>query len=71
MENFKQWCGLFNMQGVTFGTHVLIFKPSMPYLENYHYHKSKGYSMVAQAMVDSNKKCIDIFIGLPRNVNDS
>jgi hypothetical protein len=59
------------MQGVTSGTQVLIFKPFIPYLEDYHYHKSKGYSMVAQAMVDFNKKCIDIFIGLPGNVNDS
>jgi hypothetical protein len=71
MEDFKQWCGLFNMQGVTFGTHVLIFKPSIPYPEDNYYHKSKGYSMVAQVMVDSNKKCIDIFIGLLGNVNDS
>jgi hypothetical protein len=71
MEDFKQWCGLFNMQGDTFGIHVLISVPSIPYPKNYYYHKSKGYSMVAQTMVDSNKKCIDIFIGLPRNVNDS
>jgi hypothetical protein len=27
--------------------------------------------MVAQVMVDSNKKFIDIFISLPRNVNNS
>jgi hypothetical protein len=71
MEDFKQWRGLFNMQGVTNGTHVLISKPSIPYPEDYYYHKSKGHSMVAQAMVDSNKKFIDIFIGSPRNVNDS
>lgn len=71
MEDFKQWCGLFNMQGVTNGTHVLISKPFIPYPQDYYYHKSKGYSMVAQVMVDSNKKFIDIFIGLPRNANNS
>ncbi len=71
MEDFKQWCGLFNTQGFTNGTHVLISKPFIPYPQDYYYHKSKGYSMVAQVMVDSNKKFIDIFISLPRNVNNS
>jgi adenylate kinase family enzyme len=36
-----------------------------------YYHKSGSYRMVAQAMVESNKKFTNIFIGLPRNVNDS
>jgi len=67
MEDFKQWCGLLNMQGVTDGTHVLISKPSIPYPQDYYYH-NLGYSMVAQVMVDSNKKFIDIFIGFPINV---
>jgi hypothetical protein len=38
MEDFKQWCDLLNMQGVIDGTHVLISKPFISYLENYYYH---------------------------------
>ncbi len=42
------------MQGVIDYTHVLITKFVIPSLEDYYYHKFKGYSMVAQVVIDSN-----------------
>jgi hypothetical protein len=71
MEDFKVLCDLLSMQGAIDGTRLLIFKPSILYHEDYYYHKSKGYSMVAQAMVDSNKIFMYIYISLLGNVNDS
>ncbi len=49
---------------------MLIPKPFIMYPKDY-YHKSGVYHIVAQVMVDSNKKFTNIFIGLLRNVNDS
>jgi hypothetical protein len=42
------------MQGIIDDTHVLITKFVIPSLEDYYYHKSKCYSMVAQVVIDSN-----------------
>lgn len=42
------------MQGVIDDTHILITNLVIPSLKDYYYHKSKGYSMVAQVVVDSN-----------------
>jgi hypothetical protein len=49
----------------------VILKPFGPFANNYYYHKSGGYNVVAQAMVDCNKEFIDLFIGLFGSVNDS
>jgi len=64
-------CDLLNMQGAIDGIHMLIFKPSILYPKDYYYHKYGGYSMVTQAMVDSNKIFMYIYISLLGNVNDS
>jgi hypothetical protein len=47
INDFKLWCGLPNVQGVIDGTHLLISKPFMPFLEDYYYFKYGGYSIIA------------------------
>jgi len=42
MEDFKQFCGLPNVQGAIDGTHIIIFKPLTPYPKDYVYHKTEG-----------------------------
>jgi hypothetical protein len=42
MEDFKQFCGLPNVQGAIDGTHIIIFKPLTPFSKDYVYHKTKG-----------------------------
>jgi hypothetical protein len=63
MHEFKDWCGLPNIHGAIGRTHIAICKPSKPFVEDYYYHKSGGYSVVAQAMVDCNKQFLDLFVG--------
>ncbi len=71
MEDFKQFCGLPIIHEAIDNTHILIFKPLTPYLAYYFYHKMKGYSIVAQVVVDYKKGFLDVFVGLLKNVNDS
>jgi len=47
MENFRQSCWLPNVCGAIDGTHIIIFKPIAPFLEDYYYHKINGYSIQA------------------------
>ncbi len=56
--------------GAIDGTHISIVKP-FSYPKNYYYHKSSGYSVVAQTLIDCNKRFIDVFVGLLGSVNDS
>jgi hypothetical protein len=71
INRFKLWCGMLTIQGVVNGTHLFISKPSMPFLDDYYYFKSRGYSILALAMVDYKKRFTNICIGMPRTVNDS
>jgi hypothetical protein len=70
MDDFKVWCGFMSVQGAIDGMHISIIKPIL-FPKNYYYHKLGGYSLVAQAIVNCKKRLIDVFVGLPRNVNDS
>jgi len=70
MENFKQWCGLLNVHGAIDGTHIIIYKPIIPFPKNYYHHKTGDYIQV-QAMVDSNKKKMEFYVGFPGNVNNA
>jgi hypothetical protein len=56
MVDFKTWCGLLSMQGAINKTYVSIAKPLGPFVEDYFYHKTCGYNIIAQAIVDSKKK---------------
>ncbi len=71
MMGFKNLCGMPNVMGAIDGTHICIAKPIGVFLEDYYYHKTKGYGIVAQVVVDSQKWFLDIYMGLLRNVNDS
>jgi hypothetical protein len=71
MNDFKLWCGLFNVQGAIDGTNLYISKPFMPFSKDYYYLKYGAYFVVAQAMVDYKKTFTDICVGMPRSVNVS
>ncbi len=70
MEGFKNWCGIPIVQGAIDGIHISIVKPTS-YVENYYYHKTYGYSIVAQMIINCNKKFTNVFVNLLWNVNDS
>jgi hypothetical protein len=69
MLEFKQLCGLPSVQGAIDNTHISIFKPKLDFAEEYYFHETGGYSVVAQ-VVDARKKFIDIYVGLPKSVNN-
>jgi hypothetical protein len=39
MNDFKQWCGLLNVDGAIDGTCRFIFKPSMRFPKDHYYFK--------------------------------
>jgi len=41
------------------------------FIRDYYYHKSGGYNVVTQTMVDCNKQFIDLFIGSLGSLNGS
>jgi hypothetical protein len=71
MCEFENWCGLPNIRGAIDETHIAIFKPFDPFAKDYYYHKSGGYCVVTQTMVDCDKQFIDLFVGFLGSVNDS
>jgi len=70
MFDFKNSCDMLNMMGAIDGTHISIAKPSSVYSKDYFFHKTRGYNVVAQTMVDSQKRFMDVYVGLLRSVND-
>jgi hypothetical protein len=71
MENIRQWCGLFNLHGAIDGTHIIIYKPIIPFPKNYYHHKTDDYPIQVQTMVDSNKKKLEFYVGFPGSVNNA
>ncbi len=71
MFDFKNWCGMLSKMGALDGTHISIAKPYNVYYKDYFFHKTRGYSVVAQAVVDSQKRFMDVYVGLLGSVNDS
>jgi hypothetical protein len=67
MLDFKAWCGLPSVHGAIDCTHIRISKPK-EFPEDY--YKTGGYTIVAQAVVDSKKQFTQLFVGLPGSVND-
>jgi hypothetical protein len=57
------------MHGAIDCTHIHILKPIV-FLEDYYYFKSGGYSIVAQAVVDSRKQLCNLYVGFPGSVNN-
>jgi hypothetical protein len=72
MEEFQTWCGFPNMQGTIDDIHISIVKPQGSYEEDEYYHKTCGYNIVVQAIVDCHKKFLDVVVfDLLGSVNDS
>ena len=68
--DFKNLCGLPAVVGAIDGTHISISKPQHGPAD-YYYFKSGGYTLNCQAVVDSNKRFIDLFLGMPGSTNDA
>jgi hypothetical protein len=71
MKEFIELCGFPNVQSVIDETHISIVKLQSGFINDYYNHKKGGYGIVAQAMVDYNKKFISLFVGLLGSVNDA
>lgn len=50
--------------------HVSISKPNFVPAD-YYYFKSGGYTINCQAVVDSEKRFLDLYVGMPGSTNDS
>ncbi len=68
MEDFFKWCGLPSVIGVVDGAHISIPRPQRVHAVDY-YHKTSRYSIVAQAVVDCNKRFIYVYVGFFGSVN--
>ncbi len=70
MFDLKTWCGMPNVIGAIDGTHISIAKPSNFYYKDYFFHKIMQYNVVAQVMFASQKRFMDVYVGLIGSVND-
>jgi hypothetical protein len=66
---FKEVCGLPDVLGAIDCTHISISKPKVG-SEDYYHFKSGGYTFNCQAVVDSNKKFLDLYLGMPGSTHD-
>jgi hypothetical protein len=71
MSDFKNWCHMPGVVGAIDCTHVHIVKLRILYPKDYYYHKTGGYSIIAHAVVDSRKRFIDLYVGMPGSTNDA
>lgn len=62
-------CGLPGVIGAIDGTHISISKPQFG-AADYYYFKSGGYTINCQVVVDSEKRFIDLYLGMPGSTND-
>jgi hypothetical protein len=61
MLDFKAWCGMRSVHGAIDCTHIRISK-SKDFPKDYYYYKTGGYTVVAQAVVDSRKQFMQRFL---------
>jgi hypothetical protein len=69
-NDFKVLCGLPAVGGAIDGTYIHISKPRVG-LEDYFYFKTHGYALNCQAVVDSRKVFLDLFLGMLGSTNDA
>jgi hypothetical protein len=69
-QDFQQLCGLPAVAGAIDGTHINISRPKNG-AEDYYYFKSGGYSLNCQAVVDSKKRFLDLYLGMLGSTNDA
>jgi hypothetical protein len=55
MTKFKNWCVMPSVVDAIDDSHIAITKLSGAFAEDYYYHKTKGYNIVAQVVVDIQK----------------
>lgn len=70
MAQFREFSGLPGVVGAIDGTHFHIRKPNDSPAD-YFYFKSGGFTMQCQALVDRDKKFLDISVGMPGSTNDA
>ena len=70
VDSFNNLCGLPGIMGAIDGTHFSIGKPRYG-SSDYFYFKSASYTIHCQAVVDSSKKFLDLYVGMPGSTNDS
>ena len=68
--DFYQLCGLPGVVGAIDGTHIGISKPRVGPAD-YFYFKSGGYTLNCHVVVDSHKRFLDLFLGMPGSTNDA
>jgi hypothetical protein len=68
--DFERLCSLLAVVGAIDDTHVSISKPKFGPAD-YFYFKPGGYTLNYQAIVDSNKWCLDLYLGTPGSTNDT
>jgi hypothetical protein len=66
---FKAICGLPGVIGAIDCTHVTISKPKVG-SEDYYHFKTGGYTLNYQAVVDSDMKFLDLYLGMPGSTHD-
>ncbi len=71
MMDFKNWFSVPNMINVIDDIHIVITKPSYAFVKHCFSHKTWNYSIVAQIVVDNQERFINVYVGLPRSLNDS
>jgi hypothetical protein len=69
-EEFWRLCGLPAVLGAIDGTHISISKPKYGRAD-YFYFKMGGYMLNCQAVVDSQKQFLDLYLGMPGSTNDA
>jgi hypothetical protein len=69
-HNFQQLCGLPANVGAVDGKHIHISKPRFG-AEDYYYFKYGGCILNFQLVVGSNKRFLDLYIGMPCSTNDA
>jgi hypothetical protein len=66
---FKAICGLPDVLGAIDCIYITVSKPKVG-SEDYYHFKLGGYTLNCQAVVDSEKKFLDLYLGIPSNTYD-
>lgn len=67
---FYSLCSVSIVVGAIDGTHISLSKPHVCPID-YYYFKSGGYTMNCQAMIDLEKRFMDLYIGMSGSTHDS
>jgi hypothetical protein len=67
---FRNLCSLPAVVGAIDCIHIHVAKP-VEGPEDYFYFKSRGYTLNCQVVVDSRKRFLDLYLGMPGSTNDA